>query len=565
MHPERGSVGIVRAEKRRSGWGTPMRPQTICGAWRVRGWRAVVGLFLAISPALMRAADDSTPVLLEGESLSLKELTQRVILHNTALQSKQLEFRISRKRYQAEKGIFEPDFVASYERDENKRRNTAEQQSQQFLLNTTRIFQEQNNVYNAGLEGLIPIGGRVRLGYTMRDLDNNLQPSLGVKSEFQTFAGISLTQPLLKNFGTSVTLANLRLAALASDAAFHDYRRQLMLTLSTAEASYWNLYLAQEQVRFFEESVKLAETILKDAQARFAAGRSSELETQEAQSALALRRSKLADAEQKRFEASSKLSSLFGSAAFGSNEVLVVSEVPGNEAAPAFSFQESALRAFKSNPDYWSQRKKMDSEDIRLAFAKNQRLPQVDLKASYGLNGLAETVSLSLDQVSRGSYASWSAGFEMRMPVLGGTKSRREYEAAQLRVQQALTDLKELETQIFNGLDNAHRKILSSRRSVDNYRQVVEFNQSLLKSQIARLEAGKVEPRKVLEVEADLLEARSAASESLVQYRRALLELELVEGSFLESRNLEVDKKALDAETRSYIPSEPPPVPARNP
>ena len=101
--------------------------------------------------------------------------------------------------------------------------------------------------------------------------------------------------------------------------------------------------------------------------------------------------------------------------------------------------------------------------------------------------------------------------------------------------------------------------------TVDNYRQVVEFNQNLLKSQIARLNAGKIEPRKVLEVEADLLEARSAASESLVQYRRALLELELVEGSFLESRNLEVEKKALDNETRSYLHQDPPQPPVRKP
>ena len=326
-----------------------------------------------------------------------------------------------------------------------------------------------------------------------------------------------------------------------------------MLTLSTTEGAYWNLYLAQEQVRFFEESVHLAETIHRDAQARFDAGKSSELEVQESLSALALRRSKLADAEQKRFEASSKLTALYGSAAFGTNQVLVVVDNPGDEPPPEFSFQEAAARAFASNPDYGSQKKKMASEDIRLAYARNQRLPQLDLKASYGLNGLGETVRLSSDQVGRGSYASWSAGFELRVPILGGTKSRRDYEAAQLRVQQALTDLKELETQIYNGLDNAHRKVLSSTKSIANYRQVVEFNQNLLQSQIKRLEAGKIEPRKVLEVEADLLESKSAVAEALVQYRRALLELELVQGTFLAARELEIDKKILDSKTRDLL------------
>lgn len=41
-----------------------------------------------------------------------------------------------------------------------------------------------------------------------------------------------------------------------------------MTVVSTAEAAYWNLHLAQEQMRFFEESVKLAETLVKDGKTR---------------------------------------------------------------------------------------------------------------------------------------------------------------------------------------------------------------------------------------------------------------------------------------------------------
>ena len=58
-----------------------------------------------------------------------------------------------------------------------------------------------------------------------------------------------------------ITLANLRLTALESDIAFQEYRRQLMLTLSQAESAYWNLYYAQEQLRFFKESISVAESI----------------------------------------------------------------------------------------------------------------------------------------------------------------------------------------------------------------------------------------------------------------------------------------------------------------
>ena len=41
-----------------------------------------------------------------------------------------------------------------------------------------------------------------------------------------------------------------------------------MLIVSTAEATYWNLYLAQEQVRFFRDSVALADALVVDNEAR---------------------------------------------------------------------------------------------------------------------------------------------------------------------------------------------------------------------------------------------------------------------------------------------------------
>src|SRR5206468_3835220 len=103
----------------------------------------------------------------------------------------------------------------------------------------------------------------------------------------------------------------VRLAALGSDIAFQDYRRQMMIIVSTAEASYWSLYLAQEQVRFFQESVATAEKILNDNRARVQAGKSSELEVLEAQAGLALRRSKLSEAEEKLYEAINKVLTLY--------------------------------------------------------------------------------------------------------------------------------------------------------------------------------------------------------------------------------------------------------------
>ncbi|HTD67232.1 MAG TPA: TolC family protein [Candidatus Limnocylindria bacterium] len=516
-------------------------------------------VILLVSIALASRAEAQITTNSPGtNSLRLNEFLQMVLEHNESIQLRALEVEIAKHRLEGERGAFEPDFVVAASREENKRENTAEQR-RSLRVNS---FDEQNNVYRTGLEGLAPSGAKVRLGYTMRDLNNNLQdPRLasgtistnGPKiDEFQTFAGVNVTQPLLKGFGTVNTYANIRLAALASDIAFQEYRRQLMETVATAEAAYWNLFMMQEQARFFRESVGVAQNIVHDNRVRAEAGRGSELEILEAEAGLALRQTKLAEAEQKRKEAEMHVMTLYSASAFASHAVVEVADEPALDPTTP-DFLRTAEAAFDLNPDYLAQLKKIKQDDIRLAYAKNQKLPQLDLSASYGLNGLGSTPSRSHDDIERQSYPSFTVGFEFHVPLAGNIKARNEFAAARLRKEQALLSLKQIETQIINAVQTAVQKIRSARDSVENNQKVVAFHQNLLKTQLERLEVGKVESQKVLEVEAALFESRNAVLDATVQYERANLELELVQGAILKTRQLELTKEELRDRTAPVL------------
>jgi outer membrane protein len=491
-------------------------------------------------------------------SLRLNQFIQMVLERNESIQLRLLEVEISKRRLSGEMGAFEPDLVIAASREENKRENTAEQERSLRL----KIFEEENSVYRTGIEGLVPSGAKIRLGYTMRDLKNNLQdPRIASGTittngpridEYQTFAGVNFTQPLLKGFGTVNTYANIRLAALASEVAFQEYRRQLMETIATAEAAYWNLFMMQEQVKFFRESIAVAQSIVQDNRVRADAGRGSELEVLEAEAGLALRQTKLAEAEQKRKEAEMHVMTLTSDSAFAPHPVMVAADQPALDAAMP-EFLRSAEAAFDLNPDYQAQLKKIKQEDVRLAYAKNQRLPQLDLSASYGLNGLGSSPARSHDDLERQSYPSWSVGLELHVLLAGNIKARNELAASKLRKEQALLSLKQVETQIINAIQAAVQKIHSTRGSVENNQKVVAFHQSLLKTQLDRLEVGKVESRKVLEVEAALFESRNAVLDAMVQYERAQLELQLVQGAILKARELEFSKDELTERTTTLL------------
>jgi outer membrane protein TolC len=482
-----------------------------------------------------------------AQEISLKALLQRVLERNESLQSRMLEFEAHRRRYRAEYGAFEPELYGSAGREVNNRKNTAEQQ---ISLLTPR-FQETNNVYEAGLEALIPTGARVRLGYSLRDLQNNLQVLRNATNgEYQSFFGLSAVQPLLKNIGAAGVMAGIRLAAISNKIAFQEYRRGMMNVVSATEASYWNLYLAQEQVRFFEESVKTAGTILKDNQTRLEAGKGAEIEVLESESGLGLRRAKLQEARQKALESANRVTSLFAEQVPPGGARLHAADTPRIQTPPQ-DYEQLRQTAFNLNPDYLIAEEKIQQDRVRLGFARNQRLPELNLKGSYGMNGLGRTPGFAWDDIQNQDAPAWFIGAEFRIPLLGGVKSRNDVIATRLQLQSSELSLRGLETELANAMNSAWHKIESTRQNIRSYQSSVRYNRALLDSALTRLEAGKLESRKVLEIEADLLQAEFSEVESMVRFEFATMELDMIQGSLLQNRGLELSQRELQLATAS--------------
>lgn len=486
--------------------------------------------------------------------LGLDDLIRRVVEHNDSVQIRELDLEIARRLHQAETGVYEPQWVSSVDRVDNSRENNLQQQRSTFSAR----FDERNTVYNSGLEVLIPSGARLRAGATLRDLNNSYQRDrtfLGtntVDGEFEWFAGLSLTQPLLKGGGRPATEVRIRLAALASDVAFQEYRRQLMLLVAQAEASYWDLYLTQEQERLTVESARVAEKILADNTNRVALGRSSELEVVQARAGLALRQARRNEARLKRLQAAAQLQNQYGMSALEAGPLPIAQDQPAQPDGPLTYF-ESFEQAFHLNPDYLARRAEIQRENIRLAFAKNQRLPQLDLKASYGLNGLGLTPGEAWDDINRADYPAWSVGVELRIPLAGGIRERHELAAAKLSKQKALLGLKDVEVQLSNALRTALTRVAHVRDNARNYQSVADFHQQALTAELDRLELGRTDSRSVLETEEKLFEARLALVDLLVQQRKALIELSLVSGTTLQLRGLDLARNQLGEKTAAAL------------
>jgi outer membrane protein TolC len=512
---------------------------------------------LAGGSALFSAHGQSILNTTNAVDLRLEDFLQQVVHHNETVQAQMLDAEVNRHKANGELGAFEPQLEASITREANKRTNDTQQAA---ALTGQTLFSERNNIYDGGIEQLIPTGGKIRLGATMSDLGNNVSPystNIVWNRQYQTFVGTTFSQPLLKDGGVGPTLMPLRLAALDSDIAFQEYRRQLMLTIYQAEGAYWNLYFAQEQVRFFDDSVSVAQKVLDDSQGKLNAGQSSELDVMEARSALALRNTKRNDAVQNYYDALGRLQILIGKepdpnyAGSDHPEYRAVDDPHTTNAPP--TYRDSLLEVLTRNPDYLIQQKKVDQEQVRLGVAKNELLPELDLKTAYGFNGLALTPGDAWNLENMENTPSWSVGLQLIVPLGGNIKGRNLYQAADLKWNEACLMLKNARTEIACGLSMAIQKAVAWRQSIGNYQTVVDYNDQLLQTELQRFKAGTIAGERVFDAEANLLDSRQELAGALTQYRRALLEIELNAGSILQNRGMDITREGLRQQTEHWI------------
>ncbi len=501
---------------------------------RLTGMMAAAAILLTAGSAMYVMADEAE----QPVSMTLNECRERVLMHNLEISAGKSGWLAAQRSFRAEQGaVYEPSLVMGAERAHTERENTAEM----FIAQGVDDFEESTRVYNMQIEQPLPTGGRLGFGYTLRDIDNNLREQRemeGADREFDGFLGLTFTQPLLKNGGFSAVYARVWLAREDSEAAFHEWRRQLMRTMAGAEAAYWDLYIAQQRVAFRTDSVRVAEQILEDFQERAAAGRATDLDVRQAEAGWAVRDAQYLEARRQRRAASNRLRTFFSETIAVSDALIMAEDLPELQQAE-IDLENALLKTLSLHPEYLILIHRLEQDNVRLAFARNQRWPQLDLQATYGLNGLGETSGEAWDRIQDGSHAAWSVGLQLRVPLALGVRERNEYDAAWLRTRQGLMTLENTAIALSNQMASDLQSVMSHYQQAQRYRQMRDMHQSLLQTELERMKEGRSDSRKVLDAEEALTEAREAHAMSLTRHRVAWIELDLSMGTLLLNRNAE--------------------------
>jgi outer membrane protein len=285
--------------------------------------------------------------------------------------------------------------------------------------------------------------------------------------------------------------------------------------------------------------VQIAEKILVDNRQRHRTGKMAKTEVLEAMAGVASRKTLASEAKHEHRETANRLSKVLSVPPSQKSQRFEATDKPVVDNLD-FDDQVILQRAFELQPEYLEARERLNKADIKLAFAKNQRWPELDLIGSYGFNSLDFSRSGSWDQIQNGDFETWSVGVEFRVPIGGGVKTRSELRKAQLEIKSQLLTIKDIEVIVTNNIDTALHQIASAEEQRQYADGIVGLRKRLLDAELARLDAGKSSTRLMLEKEDDYRNAKEFALKNNVELQTALIELELAGGTILLNHNIEI-------------------------
>ncbi len=477
------------------------------------------------------------------QSITLEEAVQTALQHNLNVQIQRFNPLLDRFALEANYGAYDTSFSFI-----PKDTYTA-QPGQIFngLQSPSEHVNDHN--YSAGFGGingsnaLTPWGLQYNLGLsldrsTYTRFDSNGVP-LAPFTQNKTFAGLTLDQPLLKNFWIDTTRATILVAKKTVEFDELAFRQLVITNISATEQAYDELNYAFENVKVQEEAVALADQLVSDNKRKVQVGVLTVLDVAQSLSQLASAKAALLAARQLVMTDENNLKSLLTDQYRQMHDIQLRPADKLVAVPQAFDLQESWETGLAKRPDVLAARVNTERADVNRRLQKNQLFPQLDLTGSYGRSGLSSALGGAYDQIPRNDYPSYSYGMILSFP-LSNKAARNNYKAAKAALQQAQLLYQLTEQTMLIQIQNTIESARSDLAQVDATREARVYAEQALAAEEKKLQVGTSTPFVVLQLQSNLTAARSAEIRALANYNEDLVQLAQFEGTILEKHHLTV-------------------------
>ncbi len=469
------------------------------------------------------------------KSLTLRECVDRALENNLEIKSQRINPSIGTWGVIGAQGIYDPLLAAgiNYQRSVNP----------ELSNDIATSFTDRRVDSSGSLSGLLPSGAIYDFSTaTTRDPGFNTNPTNLFSFLYTGNTSVSLTQPLLKNFGLGVNSANIRIARENQSVALQNFVQFVMSKISDVSTAYYELIFAIGNHNSAIEARTVAQQLLDENRKREQVGTMSPLDVIQAESGVAQSELDVITTERAIEDDQNALKRLICQQVMELRGITLVPVDYPQVQMVAMDVDLSTATALQMRADYLSLKHALEKQNISVQFTHNQLWPEIDVQGSAGLNGGGRNFDGYIDSYTGGNYPVWGVGVALTFP-LGNRAARSNYHIARLDADQALLSLKSLEQDIVLQVDNAIGHVQTNLKSVEAARAATRLAQESLDAEKKKLLAGTSTTFLVVQAQSVLATSRTAEIRAEADYSESIVALDLADGTILEKNNIVLDEK----------------------
>lgn len=362
---------------------------------------------------------------------------------------------------------------------------------------------------------------------------------------WQSIGAVELNQPLLRGFGETTALSQIRLAEIVHGQALEQARGVLNKVITETEHAYLQLELEWKVLQIKQWLLVQGESVVKILEIRM------EYDTSEADYAQAVatveqRRADVINQQASVQAASDALKQLMNTDILALDSEVVLQPTGDLEANPvSISLRASLLTAIEKRPDLRQLAMSIDSKSINVQVAKNAILPKLDLQAQMSLYGLGNSADGGYQDVSEAEHLNYVVGLTFQTP-LGNRAAKAEYESSQIARTKAMASYRQ-------GVQTALLAVKTALRAIVTNGELFQANRSYRIAQAENMRALTIEEETMagltptflslkLQTQSGLASARISECTSVVNYNKAIASLYESMGTTLDMHQMAIEE-----------------------
>ncbi len=473
-------------------------------------------------------------------SLGFEEAILFAIENNFDIQIAALQPSIAAQSITANEAAFDFVFGAG---STYRRTNTPQQQTTIAGRQVSTSSSSSDNLdNNMSLAKKFYGGGSITLSTDITKTNNTTKEiSLSPNPAWKTIGTLDYSQPLLRNFGETVTLSEIRLSKIEHKQSEEELRETLNEVVTRTIQSYLDLSLQWKTLEVKIWLLEQGEHVVEILNLRRSYD-TSEADYAQAVATVQKRRADVVSQQSVLHKASDAVKKNINTEEFSLRSEVVIQPTKQVEVTPInISLRQAILTAMENRPDLRKSILLIQSREINMQVADNQRLPQLDMQAQMSFNGLGNSLGDGYEEVFDTEYVNYLAGLSFQIPF-GNRAAEANYTSSRLQKMTAVTQYKQ-------AMQNVTIDVKTALRDIITNAELIRANKSFRIAQAENLRALAVEEETMsgltptflnlkLQTQSGLASARIAEFGSVINYNKSIAELYKVMGTTLLEHNI---------------------------